>query len=40
MRNRLRKYVAEAAIGLSLGALLFLALVATVGLVPFIYQGY
>ena len=38
--NRLRKYFGEAAIGLVLGGLIFLALVATVGTVPFIYQGY
>jgi hypothetical protein len=36
----LRKYLIEAAIGLVLALVLFLALAATVGTVPFIYQGY
>ena len=40
MSARLRKYATEIAIGLALAALVFLALVATVGVVPFIYQGY
>lgn len=36
----LRRYSTEAAIGLVLALLIFIALVATVGSVPFIYQGY
>lgn len=38
--NLIRRLLAEAAIGLVLAALVFLALAATVGTVPFIYQGY
>jgi adenine/guanine phosphoribosyltransferase-like PRPP-binding protein len=38
--NRLRKYSTEAIIGIVLAGLIFVALVATVGTVPFIYQGY
>jgi hypothetical protein len=34
------KYGIEAVIGLFLAGCIFLALVATVGTVPFIYQGY
>lgn len=36
----LLKYLIEAAIGVVLALLVFLALAATVGTVPFIYQGY
>jgi hypothetical protein len=36
----LSKLTAEAAIGLALAVLVFLALAATVSTVPFIYQGY
>jgi hypothetical protein len=36
----LSKLTAEAAIGLALAVLVFLALAATVQTVPFIYQGY
>lgn len=38
--NRVPRYVAEMIIGLILAALIALALIATVGSVPFIYQGY
>ena len=37
---RLSRYLVEMVVGLVLGALIVLALVATVGSVPFIYQGY
>ena len=35
-----RRYFVEAVIGLTLAVLVVLALAATVGTVPFIYQGY
>ena len=35
-----RRYTVEAVIGLTLAVLVVLALAATVGTVPFIYQGY
>ncbi len=38
--NRIKRYVGEAAVGLITAVLVFLALVATVGVVPFIYQGF
>jgi hypothetical protein len=38
--SRLKRYLAEMVIGLVLAALIVLALVATVGSVPFIYQGF
>ncbi len=38
--RRVPRYLAEAVIGLVLAALIALALVATVGSVPFIYQGF
>ena len=38
--NRLKRYVGEAAVGLVAAVLIFLALIATVGVVPFIYQGF
>jgi hypothetical protein len=38
--SRLNRYLAEMVIGLVLAALIVLALVATVGSVPFIYQGF
>jgi hypothetical protein len=37
---RLPRYVVEMVVGLVLAALIVLALVATVGSVPFIYQGF
>jgi hypothetical protein len=37
---RLPRYLVEMVIGLALAALIVLALVATVGSVPFIYQGF
>ncbi len=40
LERRLPRYLAEMLIGLSLAALIVLALVATVGSVPFIYQGF
>jgi hypothetical protein len=40
IEKRLPRYFAEMLIGLVLAALIVLALVATVGSVPFIYQGY
>lgn len=40
LAHRLPRYVAEMLIGLLLAALIALALIATVGSVPFIYQGY
>jgi hypothetical protein len=36
----LRRFAAEAVIGLVLAVLIVLALAATVSTVPFIYQGY
>jgi hypothetical protein len=39
LKDRLPRYAAEMLIGLALAALIVLALVATVGTVPFIYQG-
>jgi hypothetical protein len=38
--DRLPRYLAELAVGLTLAALIVLALAATVGSVPFIYQGF
>lgn len=38
--NRLPRYLAEFVLGMVLAALIVLALAATVGSVPFIYQGY
>jgi hypothetical protein len=38
--ERLPRYLTELAIGVLLAALVLLALVATVGSVPFIYQGF
>ena len=38
--DRLPRYLAEMLIGLVLAALVTLALVASVGGVPFIYQGF
>lgn len=40
LERRLPRYLAEMVIGLVLAALITLALVATVGSVPFIYQGF
>jgi hypothetical protein len=40
LEKRLPRYFAEMVIGLVLAALIALALVATVGSVPFIYQGF
>jgi hypothetical protein len=40
LTNRVPRYVAEMVIGLVLALLIVLALVATVGSVPFIYQGF
>lgn len=40
MKQRLVKYGVEVLVGLSIAALVFIAVVATVGTVPFIYQGY
>lgn len=40
LSDRIPRYVAEMLIGLVLAALIALALIATVGSVPFIYQGY
>jgi hypothetical protein len=37
---RLPRYLVEMLVGLVLAALIVLALVATVGSVPFIYQGF
>lgn len=39
-RARLPRYFAEMIVGLVLGGLIVLALVATVNSVPFIYQGF
>ena len=38
--TRLRKYGAEVGIGMVLAALVFLAVVASVSVIPFIYAGY
>jgi hypothetical protein len=38
--RRIPRYVAEMVLGLLLAGLITLALVATVGSVPFIYQGF
>jgi hypothetical protein len=38
--ERLPRYLVELAVGLVLAGLIVLALVATVGSVPFIYQGF
>jgi hypothetical protein len=38
--TRAPRYLVEAVVGLLLAGLIVLALVATVGSVPFIYQGY
>ncbi len=38
--GRLPRYVTEMIVGLALAALIVLALVATVGSVPFIYQSF
>ena len=38
--RRLPRYAVEMLIGFALAALIVLALVATVGSVPFIYQGF
>jgi hypothetical protein len=38
--ERLPRYLTELVVGLVLAALVVLALVATVGSVPFIYQGF
>lgn len=40
LEKRLPRYVAEGVIGLMLAALIGLALIASVGNVPFIYAGY
>jgi len=40
LQRRVPRYFAEMAIGLTLAALVALALIASVGHVPFIYQGY
>lgn len=40
LQQRVPRYVAEMVIGLVLAALIALALIASVGHVPFIYQGY
>ena len=40
LESRVPRYLAEMAIGISLAALITLALVASVGSVPFIYQGF
>ncbi|MEO8888177.1 MAG: hypothetical protein ABI301_00335 [Jatrophihabitantaceae bacterium] len=40
LENRLPRYLAEVVIGLVLALLVVLALVATVGSVPFIYAGF
>jgi hypothetical protein len=40
LQNRAPRYLAEMIIGLVLAALVALALIASVGSVPFIYQGY
>lgn len=40
LSNRLPRYAVEMVVGLVLAALIVLALVATVGSVPFIYQGF
>jgi len=40
LSRRLPRYLVEMAVGLTLAALIVLALVATVGSVPFIYQGF
>jgi hypothetical protein len=39
LNRRLPRYAAEMVIGLTLAALIVLALVATVGTVKFVYQG-
>jgi hypothetical protein len=38
--DRLPRYLVELVVGLALAALIVLALVASVGSVPFIYQGF
>jgi hypothetical protein len=38
--NRLLRYLVEMGVGIALALLIVLALVATVGSVPFIYQGF
>jgi hypothetical protein len=40
LETRLPRYAVELAVGLALAVLVVLALVATVGSVPFIYQGF
>jgi hypothetical protein len=40
LSGRLPRYLVEMLVGLVLAALIVLALVATVGSVPFIYQGF
>lgn len=40
LERRVPRYFAEMVIGLMLAGLIALALVASVGHVPFIYQGY
>ncbi len=40
LHRRLPRYVAEMIIGVALAGLIALALIATVGSVPFVYQGY
>jgi hypothetical protein len=40
LNRRVPRYVVEMIIGFVLAALIVLALVATVGSVPFIYQGF
>jgi hypothetical protein len=40
LEDRLPRYLVELAVGLALAGLVALALVATVGSVPFIYQGF
>lgn len=37
---RLSRYAVEMVVGIALAAVIVLALVATVGSVPFIYQGF
>lgn len=40
LRERASRYLTEMVVGLVLAGLVVLALVATVGTVPFIYQGF
>lgn len=39
-RSRARRFAIEAAVGIAIGLALLLAIIASTGEIPFVYQGY